>query len=190
MTGQARAARPGARAAPATASGQPARAAAPRRPAPNGPPPATDRTRSARPAAHATSPPTGPRPTLPEHARRCGRCAATTRIPIPPAPLPRPTARPLRAAPGTTTTAPVRSRNRGPCSATTGTGAPPATPQPARPSHTTRRLPSRCGPRPQAAPPGNKPWPPFLLVAETPCIRGQQRWQNVITSIVVDIDEG
>jgi hypothetical protein len=89
---------------------------------------------------------------------------------------PRPTAPPRRAAPGTTTTAPARPRNRGPCSATTGAGAPPATPQPARPSHTTHRPLSRCDPRPQAAPPGNRPRSPFLLlVAEIPWIRQQQR---------------
>src|SRR6266566_6067846 len=78
--------RPGARAIRVTASGQPARAAAAPRPAPSGPPPATGRTRSARPAARAASPPTEPRTALSEHARRCGRCAATTRTPPPPGP--------------------------------------------------------------------------------------------------------
>src|SRR5208283_2589160 len=108
---------------------------------------------------------------------------ATTRTPIRPAPPPQSTGPPRRAAPGTTTTAPATSHNHGPCSATTGTGAPPATPQPDRPSHTTHRPPSTCGPRPQAAPPGSTPWPLFLLAAETPWIRRQQRWQNKIIFI-------
>jgi len=158
MTVLVRAPRPTARAVLVTASATGGRAAAGPRPAPSGPPLAVGRTRSVRPAAHATSPPMA-HPGAPSgHARRCGRCAATTRTPPPPRPLPQPTVRVRRAALGTTTTAPARSHNRGPCSATTSAGAPPATPQPDRPSHTAHRPPSRCGP-PAGRTAGSKPRP-------------------------------